>query len=200
MKPLFAAIPVKPFGVAKARLHPVLDAARRSRLGKAMAERTAQITTAAGARSVIVAAEAEVLDWASGLGLEVLVEPGDMGLDGAAEAGVQAARASGTGWAIVHADLPLVAVADLEALFAAVPEHGIALAPATDGGSNVIAGRVDAFPFAYGPASFHRHLRAAHRLPHRIVTRPGLALDLDGPADLRAALAHPAGDWLSSYV
>ncbi len=194
---LLAGVPVKPFGVAKARLAPRLDAAARRRLGQALALRTAGAAAAAGAEVAIVTGDAHVAEWAAGNGLEVIPEPAPS-LDAAAGAVVAAAAMSGRPWAVVHADLPLARPEDLDPLFAAAAAGAVALAPSRDGGTSAVAGE-GPFPFAYGPGSYHRHLRRAAR---RSVTvnRPGLALDLDTPADLDAALAHPDGAWLAGYV
>ena len=40
MTPPLAGVPIKPFGIAKARLAPALDAGARSRLGRAIAAHT----------------------------------------------------------------------------------------------------------------------------------------------------------------
>ncbi len=194
---LLAGVPVKPFGVAKARLAPRLDGAARRRLGQALALHTAGAVAAAGAEVAIVTGDDHVAGWAAGNGLEVIREPGP-GLDAAAGAVTAAAAVSGRPWAVVHADLPIVEAADLAAVFAALPGRRVVLAPARDGGTNVMAGE-GPFPFRYGPGSFHRHAAvAAGRAA--VVARPGLALDLDTPADLDAALGHPAGAWLAGYV
>ena len=194
---MLAAIPVKPFGVAKARLSGVLDARTRARLGKAMARRTAEAAAAAGAEPGIVTADTGVAQWARRLGLAVAPEQGD-GLDGAAAGGV--AAANDASWLVLHADLPLVAAADLRAAIDAVPDGGTMLAPATDGGTNAIAGN-GPFPFRYGPGSFHRHLRRATLLgPVTVVARPGLAVDVDSPGDLAAAASHPGGAWLAAHL
>ncbi len=194
---VLAGVPVKPFGVAKARLSPRLDGPARRRLGQALALRTADVVAAAGAEVAIVTGDAHVSGWAASNGLEVIPEPGP-GLDAAAAAVVAAAAVSGRPWALVHADLPIVEPSDIEAVLAALAGQRVVLAPARDGGTNVVAGEVP-FPFRFGPASFHRHARhAAGRAA--VVTRPGLALDLDTPADLGAALAHPGGAWLAGYV
>ncbi len=199
MARVLAAIPVKPFGVAKARLAPLLDGRARARLGKALAERTARTAMAAGADAVIVTGDEAVMAWARTLGLGVIAESG-AGLDAAAGTGRDAARARGEPWMILHADLPLLAVADLREMTAAIGAGGIALAPAIDGGTNVIAGH-DEFPFAYGPGSFHRHLAAAiRRGTGTVVNRIGLALDLDRPEDLTRAAGLAAGSWLSAHM
>ena len=54
-KEILAAIPIKPFGVAKRRLSTRLDAPARSRLGKAVAARTAAAAVERGAHDVVTA-------------------------------------------------------------------------------------------------------------------------------------------------
>lgn len=91
---------------------------------------------------------------------------------------------------VVHADLPGLAPADILALVEAAEDVGTALAPdRADEGTNALAIRdARGLPFAFGPDSLRLH-RAA--LPAaRVVRRPGLALDVDRPEDLRYAVRH----------
>lgn len=194
---LLAGIPIKPFGVAKARLAPLLDAPARARLGKAVAAHTAQMVAAAGATPVIVTGDDDVEAWANGRGLAALREIPGAGLDGAAR--TVAARASELSmrWAIVHADLPLVTPSDLRAVFEAVTE-GTVIAPAHDGGTNALAGSGSGFPFAYGAGSYHRHLAAAPSAA--VIVRAGLAHDLDTPGDLALIAGHRNGRWLRAKL
>src|SRR5665811_1981594 len=68
---------------------------------------------------------------------------------------------------------------------ASMAAAGTVLAPSHDGGTSLVGGMLNPFPFRYGPGSFRRHLSAV--LGHaRVLVRPGLALDLDRPRDLRA--------------
>lgn len=196
-KAILAAIPIKPFGVAKQRLSKRLDAATRSRVGKAIAERTAAAATDAGALVAIVTGDAGVKRWAQGNGYLIIVEPDapNSGLDGAAEAAVFEATRRQRPWAVIHADLPLVTPTALHAVFAAA-EQGTVLVPSYNGGTNIIAGRGASFRFAYGKASFHRHL--AMNTGARVLTNPQLALDLDTTDDLDRALG--SGGWLSTFI
>ncbi len=189
-------VPVKPFGVAKSRLAPRLDAAARRRLGQALALRTASRAAEAGGEPAIVTGDAGVAAWAGANGIEVIPEPAP-GLDAAASAVVAAAALSGRPWLIVHADLPLLTEDDLARVMEIAGADRPALAPARDGGTNVLAGS-GRFRFAYGPDSFHRHLRRAGSRAV-VVTNVSLALDLDTLADLEAAAAHPDGEWLTGY-
>ena len=198
-KAILAAIPIKPFGVAKARLAGKLDASGRSRLGRAVASRTAAAATDAGALVAIVTGDVGVAAWARSNG-DLTIDEADSsqnGLDGAAEAAIFEAARRQRCWAIVHADLPLITPAALTPVFAAA-EHDLVLVPSHDGGTNVIAGNRAGFRFAYGPASFHTHMA---RYPNaRVMRHPRLALDLDTEADLLRALRHPDGRWLSTLV
>jgi 2-phospho-L-lactate guanylyltransferase len=183
---LLIAIPVKPFGVAKARLRPLLDAGQRSHLGKRIAGHTILGAGATGARVAVITGDAGVASWAADLGTEVVMESTEFGtgLNGAATAAV--AGADGSDWMILHADLPLLTSPDLEAAIDRFrPGHHV-IAPSYNGGTALLMGS-GAFPFSYGPFSFHRHLRAAGGAA-AVVVRRGLALDLDTPRDLETAL------------
>ena len=195
---VLAAVPVKPFGVAKQRLAPEVAAGTRARLGKSIAARTARAAREAGAQVVIVTGDPSVARWATGLGHGVLWEEPTYGrgLNGAAATALAEAAARRVAWAIIHADLPIVTSSDLGEVFAACRESPV-LAPSHDGGTNVVAGPGGDFTFRYGPGSFHRHLAS---VPHAtIVARPGLALDLDSLADLRRAEAL-GGEWVMPGV
>lgn len=194
MTPPLVGVPIKPFGVAKARLAGDLDARARSRLGRAIAAHTLRTVAASGAAPAVITGDAGVARWARRRGWMVVPELPEGELDGAARALVSAA--GGERWAVLHADLPLLAERDLADSWRALG-RGTVIAPAHDGGTSLVAG-TGSFAFSYGPGSFHRHLRSA---PHAIVVvRTGLALDLDTVDDLRVALALPAGAWLRRYA
>jgi 2-phospho-L-lactate guanylyltransferase len=174
-------VPVKAFAAAKVRLAPALDAAERADLARRMAE---AVVTAANGLPVAIACDDEgVRAWAASLGAEVVWTPGT-GLDGAVQRGVEVLAAGGRAKVIVaHGDLPHAAGLDRLADF-----PGITLVPDRhDDGTNVIVVPVSAgFRFAYGPASFRRHLAEARRCggPVRIARIDALRWDVDTPADL----------------
>jgi 2-phospho-L-lactate guanylyltransferase len=90
---------------------------------------------------------------------------------------------------VLHGDLPNLAVDDVQALVAAVPgPPGVAIAPDRAGsGTNGLALRPPtAIGFRFGAGSFERHRRDAadREIGVALVERPGLAFDLDTPADL----------------
>lgn len=90
--------------------------------------------------------------------------------------------------AVVSADLPRVAAEDIRALVAATPERGLAIARALDGGTNAVSMRPPAVSMTHfgtpQSAVVHAQATAADGLAARIVDLPGLAFDIDTPADL----------------
>ena len=197
--PILAAIPIKPFGVAKRRLSDRLDRQKRSSVGRAIAARTAEAATDAGALVAIVTGDSGVASWARGLGYLTIDEnQGEAsGLNGAAQAVLVEASRRQRSWAVIHADLPLVTPPALRTVFD-LARTSTVLVPSYDGGTNIVAGSGTAFRFAYGAGSFHRHLAAN---PGAVVhTSSQLALDLDTKVDLSRALDLTAGTWLKRLV
>ena len=94
-----------------------------------------------------------------------------------------------SGLLVIHADLPLLSVDDVEALLGAAVS-GCALAPDRHGtGTNALAlSRFGPFDFSFGDGSLDRHIKTA-KGKAAIVRRTGLAFDIDTPDDLDAALA-----------
>lgn len=192
---VIAVLPLRGFGSAKTRLAEELSPAERAAVAAAVAERVARACRAANWRVVVVSAAPEVSDWAHAHDLDTVADPGG-GLNEAATAAVTALREP---WMVIHGDLPLVVPADLDGIAEAIQRGSVVLAPSRDGGTNVI-GATGEFPFAYGPASFPRHLAsAAWRAPLTII-RTGLAVELDTTSDLIAVLRHPEGRWLHRYL
>jgi 2-phospho-L-lactate guanylyltransferase len=92
--------------------------------------------------------------------------------------------------AVVSADLPRVTGEDIRALVAATPDHGMAIARALDGGTNAVSMRpAGAVVTHFGEpqsAAVHAQTTATAGLAARILDIPGLAFDVDTPADLAA--------------
>jgi 2-phospho-L-lactate guanylyltransferase len=134
---------------------------------------------------VVVCDDLDVAAWAENLGARALLEPG-LGLNGAVGTAVKELGAEGYQRLIVaHADLPLASrldwLADVEGI-ALVPDRHL-------DGTNVISlPALCDFEFSYGPGSFSRHQEQAQRtgVPWRVVHDPGLAWDVDFPADMAA--------------
>ncbi len=196
---ILVAIPIKSFSSAKSRLAPAIDAATRSRLGKAIAAKTAATATSAGAQVVVVTADIEVATWTEENEIGLLYEEESMppGLDRAATTAIRYAAGMELPWAIIHGDLILATIADLDHVFKAT-STGPVLVPSYDGGSNVVTGRDDGFKFSFGPGSFQRHFS---QIPTAHVLTPlRLVLDLDTPRDLALARAEKDGRWLDDLL
>ena len=181
-------VPVKAFHQAKMRLAPVLSPQQRASLARRMAEHV--VAVAAPLPVAVVCDDDEVARWARSCGAVVLPEPG-RGLNGAVAAAVQQLESEGFKRLIVaHSDLPLAA--NLSRLAAV---RGIALVPdRREDGTNVISLPAGSgFNFAYGAGSFARHKQEALRtgLPWQVIHDPGLAWDVDSPADM-SAVTRPA--------
>ena len=99
--------------------------------------------------------------------------------------------------AVVSADLPRAGAEDVRALVAATPGRGIAIARALDGGTNAVSMRPPgAVATHFGEprsAAVHAEATAAAGLAARILDLPGLAFDVDTPADLEELRASHAG-------
>ena len=191
------AVPVKPFGLAKARLAEVFTDEQRSDLGRATAAHTVGVISNVAGLAWVVTGDDEVAAWATEIGANVIIEhsPGK-GLNAAADRVVEVA--DGGRWLIVHGDLPLLTEHDIESAWEGIPSEGFLLAPSHDGGTSAFGGSLRPSSFAYGAGSFHRHLALTRRSPTRIISRLGLLLDLDSPSDYRTAIAHTRGSWLTS--
>jgi 2-phospho-L-lactate/phosphoenolpyruvate guanylyltransferase len=101
--------------------------------------------------------------------------------------------------AIIAADLPLLAAAEVRELVRAGVASGTAIAPDRGGtGTNALCVRLPtAFRFQFGPGSFAAHseqLMAGGRAP-LAVAQAGLAFDVDLPADLETLVARGASDY-----
>ena len=136
----------------------------------------------------------------------VLAEAESGGHSAASSLGARALAREGAAAMIqVPADIPLMTPDDIAAL---VRAHGegpaITLAPSRDqlGTNAVVSSPPDVLPLRFGDDSFSRHLRLARArgIEPQIVQRPGLALDVDTPADLAAFLAAPAQTRTHAYL
>lgn len=183
----WAIIPVRASPDSKSRLAGVLDAPARTVLVEAMLARV--LDAARGARNVDRVAVVGTPPQALPEDVALLADPG-RGLNAAAAAALAEIVARGARrMLVVHADLPQVTPLDLE-LLAAAPSDEIAIASDRHGtGTNALSlplPGATAFSFAFGPDSFARHVVEADRLGLRlgIIRSPGLARDVDEPADL----------------
>lgn len=177
---------------AKSRLAPALDEAGRRVLTVAMFERvlaaTVECRGTSGATDVLVVTPSSTAAAiARSAGARVLMEQTGS-LNAALELARDFLRGEGPGaMTVIAADLPDVAAADIAAIMHA-RNDGVAIAPDHTGqGTNAISVALDCdLPFRFGIGSLTAHTAAAQRLalPVAVVSRPGLARDIDVPTDL----------------
>jgi 2-phospho-L-lactate/phosphoenolpyruvate guanylyltransferase len=182
-------VPHRGLAVAKTRLAQVLDDADRAALALRLLERVLGVAHDACSDVVVITPSAALDQVVTGAGATLVVQRG-MGLNAGLDQARDAARRDGIErLAILHGDLPNLTAADVVALVQPIEnEAGVAIAPDRAGaGTNGLALRpIDAIPFRFGQGSFAAHREEAQRasLPLAIIERPGLAFDLDTPADL----------------
>ncbi len=180
---LTAVVPMKSTEFAKSRLAPVLDAAGRRALAQQMLDHVLATLRDAGLGSVRVAGDNQ--------------GKGDLNAD-VTEAARLVEREGASHLLLVMADLPYLASDDIAALIEAGRDNAVVIAEAKDGGTNAMLltpPTVLEFAFATHRPSATFHADSARRagIEPMILRRPGLARDIDTPADLAALVAdHPA--------
>ena len=188
-------IPVKRFGEAKLRLAGVLGPRARRRLALSMLGDVLEAAAAWPLRLLVTSDDDAALA-AERAGWSVVPDPG-AGLNAAVTAGTQRAVAEeAAALLVLPFDVPLVTPGELTELFAI--DADVIVSRSDDGGTTGLLrrppGAIDA---RFGPASAVAHADAARRAGLRVrsLRLPGLALDVDDPADLRllATSAAPNG-------
>jgi 2-phospho-L-lactate/phosphoenolpyruvate guanylyltransferase len=143
--------------------------------------------------TVIVTSSPEVENFAEQLGVRVMHQMQDEGINCACEAAIASSSAIGiTGALIVPGDLPMVTSNALTALlqFADLQQPGITIVPDRHhrGTNALVCTPAHSARLRFGPDSFAEHLRAAQEqgLTPRVFESGELALDIDEPEDLDA--------------
>jgi 2-phospho-L-lactate guanylyltransferase len=182
-------VPHRGLAAAKTRLAPVLDDGEREALARRLLERVLRVAHEACGDVVVISPSEALAPLAAAAGVRLVVQRG-LGLNAGLEQARAEAIADGVATLVVlHGDLPNLGTDDVAALLAALPQdRGAAIAPDRAGtGTNGLALRPpDAIGFRFGLGSFDAHRQAAEQagVPLAEVHRPGLAFDLDTPADL----------------
>jgi 2-phospho-L-lactate/phosphoenolpyruvate guanylyltransferase len=173
---------MKAAGKRKTRLAEHLNAIGRQELSEQLFHHVIQTLKQCPsiARLIILSDSSPLID-----GVEWIADE-DLGLNAELE---RARAAIGAPMVIIHADLPLLGVSDVEALLSAAAQDGIAIAPDDHGkGTNALALHAEhAMTLAFGANSFALH-HAQAPLAAIISDRPGLALDIDTVDDLDKAI------------
>lgn len=189
-----AIVPVKALCDAKRRLTGVLAPAVRERLVLTMLADVLAVLAAAPSvgRVLVVTPDPKVARLAREAGATPLVERNATDLNAAIREGIAvAARGGASAALVVPADVPLVSMAEIEALAAAactrtapfallVPDLG-------RGGTNALLLSPPAvLDPHFGAESLSRHASEAERrgIVHAIMPLDGLAFDIDEPGDL----------------
>jgi len=199
---LWAIVPVKPLDQAKSRLAGALGPEERIALVQRLLERTIDTLRQVPpvAEVLVVTGDPGVQAWCRGAGIQVLHEAGEPDLNRALQAATDAAQANGAQAVfIVHADLPRVTAAELEAMANHIDGSPlVAVAPDRHGrGTNaLLCAPPGLIEYRFGVDSFALHCAQAQAAGARleVCSAPGLALDIDLPEDLdvlRAAAVPP---------
>lgn len=168
-----ALIPVRAGPDAKRRLAHVLDAASRTDLVRRLFDHVAGVLSDTGLR--VIALSPYPLDTY----VEVWTDERP-GLNAAVHAALEKC---GAPILVVHADLPQLSVADVDALL--YNDADVVIARAHDGGTNGLLLRRLIEP-AFGPASALAHARRGRDagLTTRVVDIPGFMRDVDDESSL----------------
>jgi len=188
-----AVVPVKRFALAKSRLAPGVDAARKPELVAAM---VADVLEAIGRarmveRTIVVSQEPAAAALAAAAGAGLVDDFDDASHSAAAIAGARAAAAAGARCvALLPGDCPLLDPRELDRMLTGVPDRYVAVIPDRHGtGTNaLVLAPPDAIEPSFGAGSKERHVAAARTagVPFGVEELPSLGLDLDTPADIVA--------------
>jgi len=184
-------VPIKNLKQAKQRLASVLEQRERTELAQAMLQDVAEALVAWPERPEvgIVSCDSFALSLACKYGFEVIADHRNTGETDAIELATRVCESRGLDTLVIPADIPLIQPWELRAIYDAAPEVGTVLVPAGDGrGTNAALRRPAAlFPLRFGNDSYKPHLAAAQATakPCIVLSLPGIAVDVDNPADLR---------------
>ena len=191
-------VPVKNLAVAKQRLSEMLDQPSRTRLAQAMLHDV--LDTLRGwknrPRVALVTSDPFAAGLAQRFGFEVIPDPDNSGETGAIEMATRACVERGAeSTLVIPADIPLIQSWELGEIVKHAPVEGSVLVPAYDRrGTNAVLRRpADLFPLRFGNDSFkpHRAAAGATGKPCVVLKLPGIAVDVDKPADLRQLISLP---------
>jgi 2-phospho-L-lactate/phosphoenolpyruvate guanylyltransferase len=199
-------IPVKSLSQAKQRLASVLSQPARTELAQAMLRDVFEALDGWADRPAVsvITSDPFALELAEHFCFEIIVDNANRGETEAIEEATrvcQSRRIDNT--LVIPGDIPLVQAWELEKVLEFAPLEGAVLAPAADGrGTNAAFRRPSGlFPLRFGNDSFQPHLAAARATgkPCVVLSLAGIALDIDGPWDLRQ-LAMASGETHSQQL
>jgi len=191
-------VPIKNTAFAKQRLASILDQPARTALAQAMLTDVLSILYECKDRPnvAIVTGDAYATKLATEYNFEVIPDLDNPGETGAIEMATRLCVERGVeSTLVIPGDIPLIAQWELEEIFKHAPTKGSLLVPAGDGRGTNAAFRApaDLFPLRFGNDSFKPHHAAAQATgePCVVIELPGIAVDVDNPADLGQLLRLP---------
>ncbi|WP_202842571.1 2-phospho-L-lactate guanylyltransferase [Luteimonas saliphila] len=194
-------IPVRSFEDGKQRLSSRLSPLQRQVLNARLCRHLFGVVLAVvpARHCIVVSRSQEVLELARRQGMQALLEDAPGGLNPALEQAAALAAAQGADAVLsLSCDLPLLQADDLHALIARIAPRRVTLgSDHTCTGTNaLLVSPPGAIAYRYGPDSraLHREAACAAGLAFEAIHRPGIATDVDTPADLDA-LGAQSGAW-----
>jgi len=191
-------VPIKNTDSAKQRLAAVLDQPSRTKLAQAMLHDVLAALHDWEKRPDvgIVTGDPFATNLARDFGFEVIPDLENPGETGAIEMATRVCVERGIdSTLVIPGDIPLIQGCELEEILKNAPPEGSVLVPAGDGrGTNAAFRRpANLFPLRFGNDSFKPHHAAAQATgkPCIVLKFPGIAVDVDNPADLRQLLSLP---------
>ena len=209
---IWAVVPVKDTSAAKQRLAAAVPPALRQALMLAMLEDVLAALAEASdlAGRLLVTTDLSAQRLATRYGFDWLTDGAADGHTGAVAAAARHLALNGAaGMLTVPGDIPLVTAGEITQLLAAHrPAPAFTIAPSHDeqGSNAIIVSPPDAVPLRFGDNSFFPHLAAAeaHGIAPTVLHLPGIALDIDNPADLlhfgQLGSRTRAGLWLAETM
>ena len=195
---VWAAVPVKEFTGAKQRLAAMLSPEQREALAATMLEDV--LAALAGARRLggilVNTVEPRAATLAERYGARVLTDGARDGHTGAVNGMARALAVEGHAMLTLPGDIPRVTSTEVDAVVGScLSAPSFTIVPAHDelGSNAVLCAPPGAVPLRFGDDSYFPHLAAARRsgIEPTIVRLPGIAMDIDHPADLRMFLRAP---------
>ncbi len=198
MKP-WAILPVKEMVGAKQRLAPLLSPEERVAIMQVMLRDVlAALSAAQGLAGIaLVTLDPWVQALAQEHGARIITEGAREGHTGAVTAAAAALRAEGVASILtLPGDIPAAKPMEIEALIAAaVTAPAFIIAPAHDeqGSNAILMSPPNAVRLRFGEDSYFPHLAAARAagIVPQILHLPGIAMDIDHPADIARFASIP---------
>jgi 2-phospho-L-lactate guanylyltransferase len=198
-KDIWAVVPIKELDGAKQRLAPLLSPAHRRALIEVMMGEVLEAVAATNSLAgiIVVTVDPQAAALAMRLGARVVTDGARDGHTGSVMGGVRLLAREGRGGMLtLPADIPAVTSQEISLVIGAhLPGRSFTISPAHDhlGSNTVICSPPDAVPLRFGDNSYYPHLEAAERsgVEPMVMPQPGIAMDIDHPADLAAFLRMP---------